>query len=51
MSHAIEPTADGARGKELLVQYVIGDNGDFQADAAVTERWGSLPMSAGTHPP
>jgi hypothetical protein len=28
MSHAIEPTADGARGKELLVQYVIGDNGE-----------------------
>jgi hypothetical protein len=28
MSHAIEPTADGARGKELLVQFVIGDNGE-----------------------
>jgi hypothetical protein len=29
MSHAIEPTPDGnARGKEELVQFVIGDNGE-----------------------
>jgi hypothetical protein len=27
MSHVIEPTADGARGKEELVQLTIGDNG------------------------
>src|SRR5262249_48142541 len=26
-SHAIEPTADGARGKELMVQFEIGDDG------------------------
>jgi hypothetical protein len=29
MSHAIEPTPDGnARGKEELVQFIIGDNGE-----------------------